>query len=58
VLLFSNPFCVIFFSVLKTNLFPVLKSTTDNQGISPPQYSGIFVFGVPPPINSMTGHWQ
>ncbi len=52
VLLFSNPNLVIVFSVLETYFLPELKSTTDNQGISPFQYSSIEVLGVPPPITS------
>src|SRR2546426_10644869 len=33
--------------------WPVLKSATDSHGMSPSQYSGMEVLGVPPPIISI-----
>ncbi len=52
--LFSSPVVVILLSAELTHLHPVLKSATDNHGMPPPQYSFMFVFGVPPLIISAT----
>ena len=49
-----KPFSVICFSVSRTQIsVGEGASTTENQGISPSQYSGMEVFGVPPPITSI-----
>lgn len=50
---FSSPSRVIFFSVSTTQTSaPFGASTTENQGISPPQYPDTEVLGVPPPMIS------